>query len=216
MQEVQLSYKYIHGYVHVWPSDESNENEARIRTRLRLQLEDVIGVASSTELQVHSWLCTCTTIGQIERKWSPHWNCRLRLQLRSSHGGCYWCSKFNWVTSTFMVIYMYDHRTYRTKMKPLMELSTSVATLSSHGGCYLCTKLNWVNQFQVLSWLYTCMTIGQIERKRRWLRNSRLRLQLLSWHGGCYCAGGSTELQGHSWLCTCITIGRIERKWSPH
>ena len=27
-----------------------------------------------------------------------------------------------------MVIYMYDHRTNRTKMKPLLELSTSVAT----------------------------------------------------------------------------------------
>ena len=116
--------------------------------------EDVIGIASSTELQVHSWLCTCMTIGQIERKWSPHWNCRLRLQLRSSHGGCYWCSKFNWVTSTFMVIYMYDHRTYRTKMKPLMELSTSVATLSSHGGCYLCTRLNWVSSTFMVIYMY--------------------------------------------------------------
>ena len=159
MQEVQLRYKYIHGYVHVLPSDESNENEARIRTldfgcNCFHRTEDVIGVESSTELQVHSWLCTCMTIGQIQRKWSPHWNCRLRLQLRSSHGGFYWCSKFNWVTSTFMVIYMYDHRTYRTKMKPLMELSTSVATLSSHGGCYLCTKLNWVSSTFMVIYMY--------------------------------------------------------------
>ena len=91
-------------------------------------MEDVLDVASSTELQVHSWLYTCMTIGQIERKWSLFLNSRLRLQLLSWHRGCYWCSKFNWVTSTFMVKFMYDHRLNGMKMKPALELSTSVGT----------------------------------------------------------------------------------------
>ena len=51
----------------------SNENETSFGTLAFAcncfhGTEDVIDVASSTELQVHLWLCTCMTLGQIERK----------------------------------------------------------------------------------------------------------------------------------------------------